>query len=99
MWFKPLLNPSRWVYWASHEPYDVHVQRAAKVEKEWLVTLATINPSEVDYEDFVPCARRLARQLKEQEGVELIVALTHMRVPNDELLAHEAPWNRGMSSL
>ena len=61
-----------------------------EVEKEWLVTLATINPSEVDYEDFVPCARRLARQLKEQEGVEIIVALTHMRVPNDELLAHEA---------
>eukprot|EP00971_Amphidinium_carterae_P305192 6064500-Amphidinium_carterae.3 len=28
------------------------------VEKEWLVTLATIDPSEVDYEDFCPCARR-----------------------------------------
>ena len=63
---------------------------SAEVEKEWLVTLATINPSEVEYEDplglvtlvaicsgfaaseitrvaedFVPCARRLAKQLKE----------------------------------
>ncbi|CAJ1391032.1 unnamed protein product, partial [Effrenium voratum] len=61
------------------------------VEKEWLVTLATINPSEVDYEDFVPCARRLAKQLKEQERAEIVIALTHMRVPNDELLAHEVP--------
>ncbi|CAK9114400.1 unnamed protein product, partial [Durusdinium trenchii] len=59
------------------------------VEKEWLVTLATINPSEVEYEDFVPCARRLAKQLKEQERAEIVIALTHMRVPNDELLANE----------
>mmetsp|Transcript_31617 Transcript_31617/g.57502 ORF Transcript_31617/g.57502 Transcript_31617/m.57502 type:complete len:1768 (+) Transcript_31617:51-5354(+) len=59
------------------------------VEKEWLVTLATLDPSEVDYEDFVPCARRLAKQLKEKEGAEIVIALTHMRVPNDELLAHE----------
>eukprot|EP00931_Biecheleriopsis_adriatica_P038098 TRINITY_DN2184_c0_g1_i1.p1 TRINITY_DN2184_c0_g1~~TRINITY_DN2184_c0_g1_i1.p1 ORF type:complete len:1777 (-),score=465.99 TRINITY_DN2184_c0_g1_i1:6-5336(-) len=59
------------------------------VEKEWLVTLATIEPDEVDYEDFCPCARRLAKQLKEQEGAEIVIALTHMRVPNDELLAHE----------
>jgi len=59
------------------------------VEKEWLVTLATINPSEVEYEDFVPCARRLAKQLKEHDRAEIVIALTHMRVPNDELLAHE----------
>eukprot|EP00434_Breviolum_minutum_P015355 symbB.v1.2.013532.t1/scaffold961.1/size148688/4 len=59
------------------------------VEKEWLVTLATINPSEVEYEDFVPCARRLAKQLKEHDCAEIVIALTHMRVPNDELLAHE----------
>jgi len=61
------------------------------VEKEWLVTLATINPGEVDYEDFCPCARRLAKQLKEQERAEIVIALTHMRVPNDELLANEVP--------
>jgi len=60
------------------------------VEKEWLVTLATIDPSEVDYEDFCPCARRLAKQLREQ-GAEIIIALTHMRVPNDEKLAAEVP--------
>lgn len=59
------------------------------VEREWLVTLATLDPSEVDFEDFCPCGRRLAKQLKEKMGAEIVVALTHMRVPNDELLAHE----------
>lgn len=61
------------------------------VEREWLVTLSTLSPEEVDYEDFCDCARRLAKSLREQEGAELIIALTHMRVPNDELLAHQVP--------
>jgi len=56
-----------------------------------LVTLATLDPDDVEYEDFCPCARRLAKHLKEQEGAEIVIALTHMRVPNDELLAHEVP--------
>jgi len=59
------------------------------VEKEWLVTLATIDPKDVEYEEFCPCARRLAKELKEKQGAEIVIALTHMRVPNDELLAHE----------
>eukprot|EP00927_Polykrikos_kofoidii_P072520 TRINITY_DN68624_c0_g1_i1.p1 TRINITY_DN68624_c0_g1~~TRINITY_DN68624_c0_g1_i1.p1 ORF type:complete len:1791 (+),score=282.65 TRINITY_DN68624_c0_g1_i1:195-5567(+) len=61
------------------------------VEKEWLVTLATLEPEDVIFEDPCPCARRLAKQLKEEQGVEIVIALTHMRVPNDELLAHEVP--------
>lgn len=59
------------------------------VEREWLVTLATISPEDVEYEDFCHCAARLAKNLKEQQGAEIVIALTHMRVPNDELLAHE----------
>uniref|UniRef100_A0A7S4PX53 Adenylate kinase n=1 Tax=Alexandrium monilatum TaxID=311494 RepID=A0A7S4PX53_9DINO len=58
------------------------------VEREWLVTLHTIEPEDVVFEDFCQCGRRLARQLRE-EGAELVLALTHMRVPNDELLAQE----------
>mmetsp|Transcript_54477 Transcript_54477/g.129851 ORF Transcript_54477/g.129851 Transcript_54477/m.129851 type:complete len:585 (+) Transcript_54477:108-1862(+) len=60
------------------------------VEQEWLVTLATIEPGDVEYEDFCACGRRLAKELREQ-GAEAIVALTHMRVPNDEKLAAEVP--------
>ena len=60
------------------------------VEQEWLVTLATIEPEQVEFEDFCACARRLSRVLRER-GAEIVVALTHMRVPNDERLARECP--------
>ena len=56
------------------------------VEKEWLDTIATINSDQVEYEDYVTSARRLARELKD-EGCEVVIALTHMRTPNDIRLA------------
>jgi len=61
------------------------------VEEEWLVTLATLSPEEVIFEDFCVCGHRMALELREKEKVELVVALTHMRVPNDEKLACEVP--------
>ncbi|CAH1640819.1 unnamed protein product [Spodoptera littoralis] len=56
------------------------------VEQEWLETLATINPEEVTFIDFVQAGTKLATQLK-QEGCEYVIALTHMRTPNDIKLA------------
>lgn len=56
------------------------------VEQEWLDTLATINPEEVTFIDFVQAGTKLGSQLK-QEGCEYVIALTHMRTPNDILLA------------
>ncbi|XP_048484185.1 mannosylglucosyl-3-phosphoglycerate phosphatase [Plutella xylostella] len=56
------------------------------VEQEWLDTLATINPEEVTFIDFVQAGSKLASQLK-QEGCEYVIALTHMRTPNDIKLA------------
>ncbi|KAG8194114.1 hypothetical protein JTE90_003053 [Oedothorax gibbosus] len=57
------------------------------VEEEWLATLATIEADEVTYFDFVTEGRKLAIQLKENEGVDYVIALTHMRFPNDVRLA------------
>lgn len=56
------------------------------VEKEWLDTLPTIDPKEVTYTDFSKTAKKLATQLR-NEGCDLIIALTHMRTPNDCKLA------------
>ncbi|CAL4062120.1 unnamed protein product, partial [Meganyctiphanes norvegica] len=56
------------------------------VEEEWLATLATINPDEVTFHDYVDKGRELATQLR-NEGCEYIIALTHMRTPNDTRLA------------
>ena len=60
------------------------------VELDWFYTLSTIEPDEIAYTDYVTAAKELVPQLIE-EGCELIVALTHMRVPNDTRLATEVP--------
>jgi 5'-nucleotidase len=60
------------------------------VEQEWMATLATIEENEVEYEDFVTCGRRLAEHLRSEERCDAVIALTHMRAPNDERLANEA---------
>jgi 2',3'-cyclic-nucleotide 2'-phosphodiesterase (5'-nucleotidase family) len=44
------------------------------------------------YYDFIQVGKDLARYLKDPNGqhrVDIVVALTHMRVPNDVKLAHE----------
>lgn len=56
------------------------------VEKEWLDTLPTIDPKEVTYNDFIRVGNQLAAQLK-KDGCEIVIALTHMRTPNDIKLA------------
>ncbi|GIX89859.1 hypothetical protein CDAR_9371 [Caerostris darwini] len=57
------------------------------VEEEWLATLATIEADEVTYFDFVTEGKKLAQELKEKEKVDFVIALTHMRMPNDIRLA------------
>ena len=57
------------------------------VEKEWLDTLSTINPEEVTYTDYVDAGTMLARELKKNKNCEIVIALTHMRTPNDVRLA------------
>lgn len=61
------------------------------VEREWLATLPLIEVDDVIYIDYVEEARRVCRVLREEEQVDLVVALTHMRVPNDMHLAAEVP--------
>lgn len=59
-------------------------------EEEWIDTLSAVSPEDLRYEDFVACGRRLATELRD-DGCEVVLALTHMREPNDERLAREAP--------
>ena len=61
------------------------------VEKEWLDTLASVNPNEVIYNDFVEVANNLSRKLKDEDNCDIVIALTHMRNPNDIRLAENAP--------
>lgn len=60
------------------------------IEQEWLATLSAIREDEVTYSDFVEVGSRIAKELKEGDGCDIVIALTHMRVPNDKRLAAEA---------
>ena len=61
------------------------------IEYEWLETLSTVPVKQVRWVDYVVVARELAQHLRATEHVDLVVALTHMRIPNDERLAAEVP--------
>lgn len=61
------------------------------VEYEWLLTIPSIDcRKDIIYLDFVQEGRRLAQELH-TSGVDLVIAMTHMRGPNDEILAAEVP--------
>ena len=56
-------------------------------EREWLDTINSLPPN-IEYRSATAVAKELVPQLREQ-GAELIVALTHMREPNDNKLAEQ----------
>ncbi|XP_029639791.1 5'-nucleotidase isoform X1 [Octopus sinensis] len=59
------------------------------VEKEWIATLGTLDPEDVTFQDFVAVGSKIGKELKD-DGADIVIALTHMRWPNDERLAEEA---------
>ncbi|CAO3679079.1 hypothetical protein CU097_014074 [Rhizopus azygosporus] len=59
------------------------------VEKEWIQTIPSF-PPELIYHDFIGVAKELSEELRDPNGphhVDIVIALTHMRVPNDIKLA------------
>lgn len=56
------------VHWAGRQ-----IGLVGLVEKEWLDTLATINPEEVTFLDYAEAGQKLAAQLKQE--VKILFAL------------------------
>jgi 5'-nucleotidase len=54
-----------------------------------MVTLSTIDYDDIIYQDFIKCGNKLSLELKEIDKCNLIIALTHMRMYNDELLLNK----------
>lgn len=52
-------------------------------EEEWLGVITTISPEVIEYEDFIECAKRLSKNLREKHKCDIVIALSHMRNPND----------------
>ncbi|KAI3425775.1 hypothetical protein D9Q98_007750 [Chlorella vulgaris] len=68
----------------------VQVGIVGLAEQEWLTTLASVEADDIRFLDFVQEGTRLAQELREQ-GAEVVLALTHMRLPNDLQLAGAVP--------
>ncbi|KAA3675096.1 5'-nucleotidase [Paragonimus westermani] len=66
------------------------------LEEEWITTLSCIDHTALDVHDMCEVGRRWARELKEpgpngRAACDLVIALTHMRWPNDRKLSAEVP--------
>lgn len=70
--------------------YGLKIGVIGIVEQEWLETIPSLPPT-VEYRDFVKTAKTLAQTLKNDHDCTFIIALTHMRIPNDEILSKECP--------
>jgi adenylate kinase family enzyme/2',3'-cyclic-nucleotide 2'-phosphodiesterase (5'-nucleotidase family) len=60
------------------------------VESDWLSTLGAVDPETIEHRDMATVGDELAKKLR-GEGCEFIIAITHSRLPNDELLATQCP--------
>jgi len=70
--------------------HGIKIGILALAEKEWIDTLPRLPPGGVSYIDFIEEGGRLARDLR-NNGADLVIALTHCRLPNDLLLAEKVP--------
>jgi len=48
-------------------------------ESEWVYEASSLELDEIHYEDFVKCAKRLNKYLRETKNCDIVIALTHMR--------------------
>eukprot|EP01102_Stenamoeba_stenopodia_P015892 TRINITY_DN5489_c0_g1_i1.p1 TRINITY_DN5489_c0_g1~~TRINITY_DN5489_c0_g1_i1.p1 ORF type:complete len:581 (-),score=154.90 TRINITY_DN5489_c0_g1_i1:83-1825(-) len=77
------------IEWKSNETTTVRIGIIGVVEQEWLATITGLT-EQVDFLDPTEETRKLIPELK-GKGADLIVVLSHMRLPNDEKLAMDVP--------
>ncbi|VDP79433.1 unnamed protein product [Echinostoma caproni] len=66
------------------------------LEKEWVATLSCVDPDDLYVADICEVGRNMAKKLKQpsadgEKACDLVIALTHMRWPNDRLVAQTVP--------
>jgi 5'-nucleotidase len=55
----------------------------ALAEEDWLGIMSPAFDKELFYEHFIDCAKRMAHFFREGKQCDLVIALTHMRLPYD----------------
>ncbi|KAA0173950.1 hypothetical protein FNF27_04511 [Cafeteria roenbergensis] len=68
----------------------VRVGLIGLIEDSWLETLSHVDPEDLVYEDFITSARWWSAKLRSEHACDVVVALTHMRLPNDLRLGSAA---------
>lgn len=61
-----------------------------RAEPEWLETLPH-PPEGIEFDSFIDIATQLNQELRNEHGCRLVIALCHMRLPNDKALARAVP--------
>ena len=56
--------------------------------QDWLGILGDDYEDELQYDDIVVHSKKMCKILKEEKNCDMIIALTHMRVPQDKKLAN-----------
>ena len=56
-------------------------------EEEWLGQFSSDITEKFIYRDYIETAKEMSAWLREKKRCDIIIALTHMRVPNDRILA------------
>lgn len=72
-------------------PTGLRVGFMGLIELGWLETLPHISLNDVMYTDYVTRGKELAVFLREEQLVDVVIALTHMRDDNDRRLVQEVP--------
>ena len=81
---------------AATEPFTVIERFGYKIgimniaEFDWITTLNCFDVEDIRFRDIVKDTERWSKVLREEEGCDFVIALTHMRVPNDIKLAMES---------
>lgn len=62
----------------------------ALASSDWLSTLDKVNWEDIEFEEYVEAADRLSTMLRDEVNCDFVIALTHMRQPDDDRLARHA---------
>jgi 5'-nucleotidase len=81
---------------AATKPYTIIERFGWKIgvisiaEEDWIGTLGCIDPDDIQFTNIIESTNEWSAYLRQEQGCDYIIALTHMRVPNDLLLAEKS---------
>lgn len=76
--------------WHVIERGGIRIGFMGLIPEQWIDTLACVPRERIDYQDFIEVANETSSFLRDQQQVDVIVGITHMRQNDDIRVAEEA---------